>query len=67
MDNIEYSLDKTAFSVSSLYEESDETDFWISKSPARRLEAMELMRRINYGYDPITERLQRFFEVAELK
>ena len=28
--------------------------------------ALELMRQINYGYDPATERLQRVLEVAEL-
>ena len=31
-----------------------------------RLEALELMRQINYGYDPITDRLQRVLEVDEL-
>lgn len=28
--------------------------------------ALELMRQINYGYDPTTERLQRVLEIAEL-
>jgi len=58
-------LDKTAFSVASLTDESDEKQFWLSKSPYERLRALELMRQIAYGYDPSTERLQRFFEVAE--
>lgn len=60
-------LDRNAFSVGSLYDESDEKAYWQSKTPMERLEAMELMRQIHYGYDPATERLQRFFEVVELK
>ena len=58
-------LDKTAFSVASLADESDEKQYWLSKSPYERLRALELMRQIVYGYDPSTERLQRFFEVAQ--
>ena len=58
-------LDKTAFSVASLTDESDEKQYWLTKSPYERLRALELMRQIIYGYDPSTERLQRFFEVAE--
>lgn len=58
-------LDKTAFSIASLTDESDEKQYWLRKSPYERLRALELMRQIIYGYDPSTERLQRFFEVAE--
>ena len=58
-------LDKTAFLVASLTDESDEKQYWLTKSPYERLRALELMRQIIYGYDPSTERLQRFLEVAE--
>ena len=58
-------LDKTAFSVASLADASDEKQYWLTKSPYERLRALELMRQIIYGYDPSTERLQRFLEVAE--
>ena len=58
-------LDRTVFSVASLTDESDEKQYWLTKSPYERLRALELMRQIIYGYDPSTERLQRFFEVAE--
>ena len=60
-------LDKTAFSVASLADESDKKQYRLSKSPYERLRALELMRQIVYGYDPSAERLQRFFEVAELE
>jgi hypothetical protein len=60
-------LDRKAFSVGSLSEPSDEKRYWSLKTPSQRLEAMEIMRQIHYGYDPATARLQRFFEVAEFK
>jgi hypothetical protein len=58
-------LDKTASSLASLTDESDEKQYWLAKSPYERLRALELMRQIIYGYDPSTERLQRCFEVAQ--
>ncbi len=62
-----FRVDKEEFSVLSSFEEADEADkaYWHSKSPQERMEALELMRQINYGYDPTTERLQRVLEVAE--
>lgn len=61
-----FRLDKTALVVASITDESDEKLFWLSKSPAERLEAAEYLRQIVYGYDSTTTRLQRFFEVAEI-
>ena len=58
-------LDKTAFCVSPLTGPSDEKAYWLSKTPGERLEALEIMRQIVYGYDPNTTRLQRLFEVAQ--
>jgi len=63
----DFKLDRTAFSVGSLDDEPDEKQYWHSKSPAERWQAIEIMRQIIYGYDPATTRLQRFFEVAEIK
>ena len=58
-------MDKTAFSVSSLKDGATEKEFWISKNPLERLQALEILRQINYGYDPSTARLQRVLEVVE--
>jgi hypothetical protein len=58
--------DKTTFSVVSLSEADDEKPYWRSKSAHERLQAVELMRQVIYGYSPATGRLQRIFEVAEL-
>ena len=62
-----FKMDKATFSVLSSFEEADEADktYWYSKTPQERLEALELMRQINYGYNPTTERLQRVLEVDE--
>lgn len=61
-----FKIDKGALSVISLSEESDDKEYWHAKTPQERLEAVELMRQINYGYDPTTIRLQRVLEVAQL-
>lgn len=62
-----FKMDKARFSVLSSFEKADEADktYWHSKTPQERLEALELMRQINYDYDPVTDRLQRVLEVAE--
>jgi|GEM_PF-607613 hypothetical protein len=59
-------MDKTAFSTASLDDEPDEKQYWLSKTPVERIYCVEMMRQMLYGYDPLTARLQRFFETAEL-
>ncbi len=58
-------LDKTAFSVTSLLEPHDEKQYWLKKTPYERLAAVETMRMIIYGYNPLTTRLQRLLEVTK--
>jgi hypothetical protein len=59
-------LDRTAFSVISLDQaDTDEMEFWFSKTPYERLAALETLREIFYGYDPTTTRLQRILEITE--
>ena len=49
-------LDKTAFSVISFADaDADVKSFWKAQSTRARLEALELMRQVMYGYDPITD------------
>lgn len=67
LEDFPYKMDKTAFSVASLYDESDEKQYWLSKTPHERLLAVEFLRQIAYGYDPSSERLQRVLEVSKLK
>jgi hypothetical protein len=65
-ERTELRLDKTAFEVGELHNEGDDRHFWWSKSPDERLMALELMRQSAFGYDPLTDRLQRVFAVASL-
>jgi len=58
-------LDRGAFSVRGLHEEDDEKQYWAQKTPQERLEVLELMRQILYGYDPATTRLQRILTVTQ--
>jgi hypothetical protein len=58
-------MDKTAFSVRSLFDESDDLEYWLSKTPQERIEAQELMRQIAYGYDPSTARMVKVLEVVQ--
>lgn len=68
MDLVENArLDKTVVVVQSLDEPPDDIVYWASKTPAERLEALELMRQIAYGYDPATTRLERVLEIADLE
>lgn len=60
-------LDKKAITISSLREESDEVAYWHSKTPQERMEAIEVMRQIIFGYDPATTRLQRVLEIVDLE
>lgn len=67
MEEIEFpKLDKTVFSIVSSFEEADEEDrkYWQSRTPYERLQHLELLRRINYGYDPNT-RIEKIIEVCE--
>ena len=61
-----FKMDKSALSVASISEETDDKEYWHAKTPQERLEAVELMRQINYGHDPATTRLQRVLEVVQL-
>lgn len=63
---VKYKLNKKAIKVS-LLGENDEKDYWRSKTSTDRLRAVEINRRIVYGYVNSTPRFQRFFEVAQLK
>lgn len=66
MGNIEsLRMDKRAFSVGRLTDAPDDREYWLSRTPQERLEAVEIMRQIVYGYDPSTARLQRVLELAQ--
>ncbi len=59
-------LDKTKLSISSLEDFTEEKEYFLSLSKADRLNIIEINRRLVYGTDRTTSRLQRFLEIAEL-
>jgi hypothetical protein len=59
-------MDKTAFSVISLKDsDGEDKEFWRTQSTTARLQALEFMRQVMYGYDPITGRVERVLEVIK--
>lgn len=60
------SLNKKIVNVTALNDIEEEKKYWFSKSPLERIEAIEINRRMIYGRNRVTPRLQRFFETAEL-
>ena len=58
-------IDKTVFTVTRLSDPSDEKEYWLSRSPYERLQAVETLRRLNYGEHQSTARLQRVLEVTQ--
>ena len=62
--HIPLKLDRTALSIGSLSDTSEERTYWLTQTPHERLKQIEILRRINYG-DQATRRLQRVLEVAQ--
>ncbi len=60
-------MDKTVLSVTSLTDQSEDRTYWLSKTPQERLEAVEFLRTLNYGYDATSARLQRVLATAPLR
>ena len=57
-------VDRSALTVSSFQDESDEKEYWFKRTPHERMRQIEILRRINYGHRA-TARLQRILEIAE--
>jgi hypothetical protein len=67
MDRFDFpKVRRDVFVAASLFEPSGDKEYWLSKTPEERLQAVELMRQIIYGYDPSAARLQGVLEVVQL-
>jgi hypothetical protein len=64
---IDEHLDRTQISRSS-FDQADAEDvaYWLSKTPAERIEGVEYLRRWLYGDEKVDARLQRVLCFAEL-
>ena len=63
---IEEKIDRNVFEVINLHEADDKFD-WLNRSFAERLEAIEFMRKVIFGHDRVSARLQRVLEIVDLK
>lgn len=57
-------LDKTKIAVVSSFDNSDEKEYWLSRTPEERIAHIEYLRHINYGAEA-AKRLQRILEVVK--
>ena len=58
-------LDKSVLEVTSIDDDDvAEKRYWHAQSPQKRLEALETLRRLNYGEES-SARLQRLLEVTQ--
>jgi hypothetical protein len=66
MDEFDFpKVRRDVFKVTSLSDPLDDKEYWMSKTPEERLEAVELMRRMIYG-DEAVKRLQRVLEIVQI-
>jgi hypothetical protein len=65
---IEEKLDKSQFGFSTPAEaEGAYVEYWLSKTPAERIEGIEYLRRWLYGDAQVDARLQRVFEIVRME
>ena len=68
MDDDIFKMDKTAFSVGTFEDsEREEKEFWLSRTPEERFMAVEYLRQMMYGYNPLTVRMEKVLTVVTLK
>lgn len=60
-------MDRSHFSVGTLEDQGDEIEYWKNKTYAKRIEAIELIRQLQYRHDSDTERFHLFFEAVKRK
>jgi len=63
---IEGKINRNFFDVVDLHK-ADDKSYWLRRSFAERMEAIEFMRKVMFGHDRVTARLQRVLEITELK
>ena len=65
MINTSFRFDKTIISIGTLDDQANDLAYWLTCSVEERLAAIELMRQINYNYDPVADRIPRVLEIIE--
>jgi hypothetical protein len=52
-------VNRSALERTPLKAQGRDNAYWLAQSPRKRLEALELLRQLNYDYDPDTARFSR--------
>lgn len=65
MNPDDFELDRSVFTVGT-FDDDDAASYWRTRSPAERLAALEFLRQVMYGYDPVADRVQKTLEFDEL-
>ncbi len=60
-------LDKRVLTVEPLEGSDLEKRYWLGRTPAERMNAVEINRRLVYGEDRATSRLQKVIEINDLE
>ena len=63
---IEEKVKRNVFEVVDMHA-SDDTAYWRDRDYIERMETMEFLRKVMFGHDRVSERLQRILTIAELK
>jgi hypothetical protein len=58
-------FDPSTMIVTPLVDDPEDRRYWLSKTPLDRLEAVEVMRQIIYGYTPSTARLCKVLKITQ--
>jgi hypothetical protein len=56
-------LDRTTLQIFKREDDDEDVGYWLAQTPQARLAALEINRRVIYGYDD-SERLQRVLEIT---
>jgi hypothetical protein len=64
---IDERIDRTQLKSTTFDEaDADDIDYWMSRTPSERIEALEYLRRWAYGDDQVDAGLQRVLTTARL-
>jgi len=68
-DIVSMKVDRSQIAVFESFEDSkrSEREYWKTCTPEERLTALEMLRRVAYGYDEDQQGLRGFFEVTSRK
>lgn len=60
-----FALDRSVFSIGRLHDDDNQVDYWLAQPPAKRIAALEFLRRSHNPEAYLAQRLHGFFETAK--